>query len=477
MFLTMNIILDALRDFYAEAELTNGSAPLKGIRINEAAEDCVAVSVTDSAVVFSHGRDIIKVPGAPLDRVFNAVLEASRAYELWERDLYHLIFSGCSLQDIVDKAFPLFQNPIFFVDETDRVLARTPHGTGEVNEAWDILVETGYLPYESATASRNLIEGNIHSRRRRGKNVPFLFSPPTKDIDNRGINYRIYSPATEEVVGTLIIIENETPVTLGMLNLSEVLTDAVDEWMHMHKNDHPFKTDRNLIRELIEAPESVRNKEVLKRYIPPCANGYKLAVITGCGHIPEDQIRKMIEDTLEGSRVYRYGEEVIAVIPLEQDEKEIRKHLDRVLFYQGVRIGLSYSFYDLTGFSSYYHQARVALSYGSGKFSGIGPEIAMRYFTDETVKDVFGANIAHPSLETLREYDGKHGGELYDTLYQFLRNERSLIASSRALNIHRNSLIYRIEKIRQLTDIDLDDPDIREYLLFSYRIVKKQHKK
>ena len=94
----------------------------------------------------------------------------------------------------------------------------------------------------------------------------------------------------------------------------------------------------------------------------------------------------------------------------------------------------------------------------------------MRYFTDETSKDIFGANMAHPALEKLKEYDAKHGGELYKTLYYFLRHERSLIDSSRALNIHRNSLIYRIDKIRQLTDVDLDDADIREYLLFSYRI-------
>ena len=114
--------------------------------------------------------------------------------------------------------------------------------------------------------------------------------------------------------------------------------------------------------------------------------------------------------------------------------------------------------------------AKVALSYGTEKFAGIRPEIAMRYFTDETSRDIFGANMAHPALEKLKEYDEKHGGELYKTLYFFLRHERSLIDSARALNIHRNSLIYWIEKIRQMTDLDLDDADIREYLLFSYRI-------
>lgn len=473
MFLTMNIIEDALSAFRTEAELTNGSAPVKGIKLNETAEDVVTVSEEGSSVVFSHGKDCIRVQDAGLDRAVNTVLEISRMYELWERDLYHMIFTGCSLQEIVDKAYSLFRNPILIVDETDRSIAQTGHGKGEVNEAWDYLLETGYLPFESATTSRGLIESNVHARQRRGRNVPFLFSPPTRDIDNRGINYRIYSPLTNEVVGTLIIIENETPVTLGRLNISEVLTDAIDEWMNMHREDHPFKTDRNVVRELIENPEQVQNKQVLQRYIPACRDGYKLAVITGCGQVPEYQMKKMIEDTIEGSRAYQFGEEVIAVIPLFLSDEEIRTHLDRVLYYQGVRIGMSYPFSDLTVLNRFYQQAKVALSYGTEKISGLGSEIAMRFFMDETSKNMFGTSIMHPALEQLREYDERHGGELLDTLYQFLRNERSLIASSRALNIHRNSLLYRIDKIKQITELDLEDPDIREYLLFSFRILRQ----
>lgn len=470
MFITMNIVADALREFDTESKLTNGSAPLQGIKINEIAENHVTASQEKDAVVLKHGKDQILVKNAGLDRTINTILDTAREGELWERALYHMIFNGCSLQDIAEKAYGIFHNPIFFVDETDHVLARTHHELGEVNEAWDSIINTGYLPLETTTITHEKMNRNLSASQRRGKNVPFLFSPPTTDIDNRGINYLIYSPLSHERVGTLIIIENETPVTLGMLNLAEVLTDAVDEWMNMHKEDHPFKTSRNLIQELIETPEQVERKEVLNRYIAPCKNGYRLALITGCGHVPREQIEKMITDTLKGSLAYKYGEEVVAVIPLTETDEEIQKHLDMVLYYQGARVGLSYPFFDLTSFNSYYHQAKVALSYGTEKFAGIRPEIAMRYFTDETSKDIFGANMAHPALEKLKEYDAKHGGELYKTLYYFLRHERSLIDSSRALNIHRNSLIYRIDKIRQLTDVDLDDADIREYLLFSYRI-------
>lgn len=471
MFLTMHIIEDALREFQPESRLTDGSKPLMGIRIDEKGEGCVTISESAGTVLVTHGKDRIEVPDAALSSVLNRILEVARTYEMWERDLFHMLFTDCSLQDIVDKAFPLFQNPIFFVDETDHVLAKTGHGKGAVNEAWDDMLETGYLPYESSTINRSLIEGNYHVRSRSGKNAPFLFSPPVKDIDNRGINYRIYDPDTQEAVATLIIIENETPVTLGMLNLASVLTDAVDEWMNMHRSDHPFKNGRNLVQELIEDAPAVHDQRILQRYLSPCDEGYEMAVITGCGHIPRKQIEKMITDTLEGSLAYKFGEEVIAIIPKIEPEEEMRKHLDRVLYYQGARIGLSYPFYDFSGLGRYYQQAKVALSYSTEKFAGLKPDMAMRYFTDESAKDLFGANIIHPALDKLREYDSRHAGELYQTLYAFLRHERSLVKTAKALHIHRNSLVYRMEKILQITELDLEDADVREYLLFSYRIL------
>jgi DNA-binding PucR family transcriptional regulator len=61
---------------------------------------------------------------------------------------------------------------------------------------------------------------------------------------------------------------------------------------------------------------------------------------------------------------------------------------------------------------------------------------------------------------------------MYETLRVFLRNERRLSDSLEELGIHRNSLIYRLERIQQIADCDLDDADTREWLLFSFRMVE-----
>ena len=45
--------------------------------------------------------------------------------------------------------------------------------------------------------------------------------------------------------------------------------------------------------------------------------------------------------------------------------------------------------------------------------------------------------------------------------------------TARRLHLHRNSLLYRLNQIRELTGIRLEDEDTREYLLLSYYMERK----
>jgi len=96
---------------------------------------------------------------------------------------------------------------------------------------------------------------------------------------------------------------------------------------------------------------------------------------------------------------------------------------------------------------------------------------AFYYFLNKLAGDrTFGTELIHPGLSRLRRYDEHHGTDFYNTLYQYLRCERNVVATARALFIHRNSMIYRLQRIQQLLELDLDDVNVRLYLLLSYQI-------
>jgi purine catabolism regulator len=66
----------------------------------------------------------------------------------------------------------------------------------------------------------------------------------------------------------------------------------------------------------------------------------------------------------------------------------------------------------------------------------------------------------------LVEYDKENGTDLIHTLYQYLASGGSLIETANRLYIHRNSVSYRMERIKDITQSDMTNPVNRyEYYL------------
>lgn len=63
-------------------------------------------------------------------------------------------------------------------------------------------------------------------------------------------------------------------------------------------------------------------------------------------------------------------------------------------------------------------------------------------------------------LGSLIDYDKKRNGELFRTLMLYLRNGGNYQATAEALFVHRNTLKYRLQRIREISGLDLSDPEI-----------------
>ncbi|GAA2790207.1 PucR family transcriptional regulator [Saccharopolyspora taberi] len=68
-------------------------------------------------------------------------------------------------------------------------------------------------------------------------------------------------------------------------------------------------------------------------------------------------------------------------------------------------------------------------------------------------------------LPLLREHDRDQGTEYLSTLHAWLRHPGDPRTASRDLRVHPNTFRYRMKRITQLVDVDLDDADVRAALL------------
>jgi PucR C-terminal helix-turn-helix domain/GGDEF-like domain len=75
-------------------------------------------------------------------------------------------------------------------------------------------------------------------------------------------------------------------------------------------------------------------------------------------------------------------------------------------------------------------------------------------------------------LRTLLEQDRLHGTDYIDTLHAWLRHHGNIRDAAQQLHIHANTLRYRLGKLAQSADIDLDDPDTRLVLALQLRAMR-----
>ena len=59
-------------------------------------------------------------------------------------------------------------------------------------------------------------------------------------------------------------------------------------------------------------------------------------------------------------------------------------------------------------------------------------------------------------LGVLIDYDQKHNTQLEETLYQYLKFDSNQKAMAESLYMHRNTINYRLNKIKELTECQLD---------------------
>lgn len=76
------------------------------------------------------------------------------------------------------------------------------------------------------------------------------------------------------------------------------------------------------------------------------------------------------------------------------------------------------------------------------------------------------------SLRLLHEYDRKHNSDLVKTLEVFLNNDNNTNDAAKALNVHANTLSYRLKRISEIGEIDLKNPNQKITLYLDLKLEK-----
>jgi PucR C-terminal helix-turn-helix domain/GGDEF-like domain len=138
-----------------------------------------------------------------------------------------------------------------------------------------------------------------------------------------------------------------------------------------------------------------------------------------------------------------------------------------------VTVGVGREFPSLEGLAESFRQAKLAAELGQSLWGG---NRAVHY-DDLGIHRVLSSLSEHegmitPALQRIVDYDRDHATEYLSTMRAYLRHMGRLRPASEELNIHRNTLEYRLARITEVTGITLDDPDSRLALELGIRVLE-----
>ena len=172
---------------------------------------------------------------------------------------------------------------------------------------------------------------------------------------------------------------------------------------------------------------------------------------------------------------------VVNMTKSKVDQRELRYLLSPVCRDYGLYSGVSSPVRGIRQLFQAFRQADIALKqafylrnqYWVMPFSVCALDVMLRNIQI----GIAPMNMVAPELLALKEMDERRGTQFFETLKGYLLNERDIPKAAQELIVHRSTLIYRIKKIQTMFSLDLDDPELRLYLLISLRLMEQEEMK
>lgn len=162
--------------------------------------------------------------------------------------------------------------------------------------------------------------------------------------------------------------------------------------------------------------------------------------------------------------IYKNRDKLDNVVIMEEIIQNCKLKLPKI----NLNIGLGKCFTDLIQATTSFDQARLALKFADFVqeqnrvycYQNLGV-YKLLFELDENILEEY----YQETLGKLAEYDQKHGTELIPTLKVYLQENGNSIQAAKKLFIHKNTLIYRLKKVENITGKNVDKMQDRVSLL------------
>ena len=389
--------------------------------------------------------------------------------------LLGVLTNGAGVQALVDAAYPFLKNPLVIFDSSYRIAGVTRKALQvQGSQLSDMLLENGGFSSGDYTFANR---GALHSRVKKSN------SPIVAFHEQMQINQLLVSISAEKDYGHIVVNEFDHTFTELDSELLMVLRNYVylqmkhDELLHQNGK----RPSEHFILDLLDEAIVVSGAyqafiHQLDRTFPDNMRCLVISTELTPGAVNMLQIRNQLEYCFANCRIVIYAKKILALIPVMLNGKLSDSSCEAFRTFcvkNKLYASLSNNFSDIMQVRSYFNQALRALEAarsvkdipGLYRYEDYYLVYLKNLFLQKEPLEVF----LSPALKCLSEYDQKHNTELAYTLYMYYLNDRNLVQTAKAMNMHRSSLNYRFERLNELLGKIPESPAERHYYILSYQ--------
>ena len=304
----------------------------------------------------------------------------------------------------------------------------------------------------------------------------------------RSLNRNLYLEG--QPTHRLVLTECTNSITAGNICILEALTGRL-EYLLAHETTASMTGD---LEQIFERILSDRTADYLQTSRQLSALGWSssheyLCLILQITYLDQKQLStkaicRYIQKQFRDSISFLYQEELVTFFNLSRlgiNEDEAAAKLVYFIRDSYLKAGYSRVMQGHMNLRRQYVQARMALDVGSRRKPYLWihhfSQVALAYIMEQATRRLPGNMLCHEGLLKLKKLDSQNNTEYVQTLEAYLEQHLSATQAAKALFIHRSTFLYRLERIKEILQSDLDDPEELFYLELSLRLLEQEEEK
>lgn len=387
-----------------------------------------------------------------------------------KEELLDILQRGFGLYGILDSARELLDNRLTLCTTNFRILASSPGR--DVN---DHFVEqgTGYFlsdQYVDYMQEANMMEQLIHNK------APFCVSFP----DDPNIKHLFMGVHIQRGITGYLCVENTARDFCSedyefLSYLAKIISIEMQKNSFFRRRSHNMQ--EYLLEDLLEGSIEDEELAIHRLAVSGVKHGTMQVLLIGTQNredhsVSKDYILGQLQEILPKMLYACYrGDYVFLLIGTDSERSNIMtrvsERLDQFLKLNQMNRAFSYPFERLSDMRQYYRQADFLL-HDCRKYLRDSDVDYAHVFIEHLAEELNNPDmlkaLVHPDIWKLLRQDKERHSELLVTLISFFRNHRNSTLAAKELQIHKSTFFYRIDKIRDFTELSIENSN----LLFAY---------